>query len=240
MQRSSPATDESMLIVSIPTLRAKVAERLREALIGGRFPPGTRLVERELCEMMQISRGSLREALRELEHEGLVKSVPNKGLIVAVLDYRTAKQIYEVRAALESLVAGQFAKNADADQIRRLKKAIDNLKSASNAKSPAAMLEAKHQFDDILLEGAQNEVAASMLQTIKYRVAQLRITSLSRPGRGKVVMAEMEELYQAIAARDEKRARKASATHIENASVVALEYLKEAEEGSPTTKSPKK
>jgi GntR family transcriptional regulator, trigonelline degradation regulator len=222
--------DDSMRIVSTPTLRAKVAERLREAFVSGKFPPGARLVERELCEMMGVSRSSLREALRELEHEGLITVVPNRGPIVSVLDYKTAKAIYEVRAALESLAAGLFARNATVEQMRRLKKVIDTLESATRGKSTTAMLAAKQQFDEILMEGAANPIAAAMLQTVRLRVTQLRLTSLSHPSRSEVVGAEMRELYEAIISRDEQRARIASAIHIENAAATALQILKDSEE----------
>lgn len=220
---------DSMRIVSAPTLRAKVAERLREAFVSGQFPPGTRLVERELCEMMGVSRGSLREALREVEHEGLITVVPNRGPIVSVLDYETAKAIYEVRAALESLAAGLFARNASEDQIRRLKQTIDTLETAAHGNSTTAMLAAKHQFDDILMEGAANPVAAAMLQTVRHRVAQLRLLSMSHPDRLDRVAGEMRELYEAVRSRDAERARIASKTHIENAAATALQILKEAE-----------
>jgi DNA-binding GntR family transcriptional regulator len=222
--------DDSMRIVSTPTLRAKVAERLREALVNGKFRPGTRLVERKLCEMLGVSRGSVREALRELEHDGLITVVPNRGPIVSVLDYKTAKSIYEVRAALEGLAAAQFARNASPAQIRRLRKAIDALDAAIKRKSTVAMLAAKQQFDEVLMEGAANPVAAAMLNTVRLRVTQLRLLSLSQGSRSEVVLAEMQELYDAIVDRDEQRARKASETHIENAAAVALQVLEESGE----------
>ena len=80
------------------------------------------------------------------------------------------------------------------------------------------------------MEGAANPVAAAMLNTVRLRVTQLRLLSLSQGSRSEVVLAEMQELYDAIVDRDEQRARKASETHIENAAAVALQVLEESGE----------
>ncbi len=74
-------------------LRNKVVERLRSAISEQRLPQGSRLIERELCEMLGVSRTLVREALRQLEAEGLVTIIPNRGPAVALLDRKTAASI---------------------------------------------------------------------------------------------------------------------------------------------------
>ena len=123
----SIGTDTFMRVESLPNLREQVAERMRMAIATGRLPPGARLIERELCEMMGVSRTSLREALRELQADGLITNQHNKRLSVAVVTRGDAESIYEVRAVLEGLAARLFARNATTEQMAALRKSVERL-----------------------------------------------------------------------------------------------------------------
>src|SRR6187399_1033212 len=123
--------DNSMRISSVAApVRQQVLASFRSAILSGRFQPGDRLIEKELCELTGASRTSVREALRQLETEGLVDMVPNKGPIVASIDPQQARSIYQVRAALESLAGSLFATNATPAQIRMLEGAVADLSAA--------------------------------------------------------------------------------------------------------------
>src|SRR5687768_10346139 len=92
---------------NVPT-RDLVLRKLRDAILSGLFQPGQRLLERELVEQMGVSRTPIREALRKLELEGLVTTVPYKGPIVTLPTLEDARQLYEVRAALEGEAVALF------------------------------------------------------------------------------------------------------------------------------------
>src|ERR671938_580034 len=92
---------QTLRIEDVPTVRAMVAQKLREAIMSGRLKPGQRLVERELCEMMGVSRPSIREALRLLEADGLVNTVPHRGPVVSTISLAEARQPYDARAVPE-------------------------------------------------------------------------------------------------------------------------------------------
>jgi DNA-binding transcriptional MocR family regulator len=79
------------------TLRALAVDRLRQAIITGRFAGGDRLVERTLCDQLGVSRSVVREAIRYLEAEGLVETLSRSGPVVATLDWDQARQIYDIR-----------------------------------------------------------------------------------------------------------------------------------------------
>ena len=100
------------------TLRQQVLDVLRNAILEARFKPGDRLIERELCELTGVSRTSVREALRHLESEGLVRNIPNKGPTVATVGLEEAQQIYEMREALEGQAGRLFAQRAPAGEVR--------------------------------------------------------------------------------------------------------------------------
>lgn len=218
--------DRSLLIEAQPSLRELVADRIREGVVSGRFPPGHRLVERELCELTGVSRTSVREALRELESEGLVTVLPNRGPIVSIVGIETAEAIYQVRTMLEGLAARLFTRRATDVQIKTLEKAVTALDRVYRDYSAGAFLAAKAEFYRILLEGAGNEVAATMLRAIHTRVSLLRATSLSDPQRAQASMAEIRALLAAIKARDEEAAWRTCVEHIENAAEIALAVLR--------------
>src|SRR3970040_1259795 len=90
---------------SAAPLRRQVLEELRRSIIAGRLAPGARLVERQLIAMMGVSRTVIREALRQLESEGLITMIPNKGPAVRELTLQEAKDLYGIRAVLEGLAA---------------------------------------------------------------------------------------------------------------------------------------
>jgi DNA-binding GntR family transcriptional regulator len=217
--------DRSLRVISGPNLREQVAAKLREAITQGQFRPGARLIERELCDMLGVSRTSLREALRELEAEGLVTNIPNRGPIVAKISIAMAESIFQVRAVLEALAARLFTQRATSDQIKALAKAVDGIGEAYKSPEYSSLVVAKKEFYRVLFEGAQNEVVAMTLTTIRLRISQLRGTSLLEPDRAKASMEEYWELVSAIKARDEEAAHNISLRHVNNAARSALAIL---------------
>src|SRR4029079_1667184 len=112
-------TIESLRIETPATLRELALDRLRSAIVAGTFQPGGRLVERTLCEQVGVSRSVIREGIRHLEREALVE-MGKQGPIVATLDGDDARQIYDIRALLESAAVADCAARADAATKDRL------------------------------------------------------------------------------------------------------------------------
>jgi DNA-binding GntR family transcriptional regulator len=108
-----------MDLVRPETLRHQVEHVLRQAIVSGRLAPGARLIERELCESLSVSRTSIREALRRLEAEKLVRIVPHKGPMVAVMTRQEASELYAIRGLLEGFAAAGFTRHADDASVAR-------------------------------------------------------------------------------------------------------------------------
>src|SRR5688572_17204998 len=178
-KRESIVNIDDMRIVSeaSPTRRL-VTTKLTEGIVQGRFKPGDRLIERELCEMLGVSRTSLREALRELERDGLIENIPNKGPIVARMSPQKIQGIYEVRAALESLAVRLFTQRAGDDEIAELEAALEELGAAFADFTPERFFAAAKRFYGTLLQGARNETLESALGLIYTRVSQLRLLAI--------------------------------------------------------------
>ncbi|WP_100812288.1 GntR family transcriptional regulator [Microbacterium sp. BR1] len=200
--------------VMTDSIRERVIDTIREQIMSQRLAPGERLIERELCELTGASRASVREALRQLESDGLVTGVPQRGVVVARLSLDDALSIYEVRSALEGVVASSFVRLATLDERERLFAASEKLKGVTESR---AILQAKADFYHILFEGARNPVAEQFLKSLQARVNLMRITSLSAPGRIADSVEEIAQIVRAIRARDPEAAAAAAQFHVRQA-----------------------
>ena len=210
MPKSSPLPRRSSALAAIPKaaapLRRQVLDELRQSIIAGRLNPGERLVERELIAIMGVSRTVIREALRQLESEGLVAIVPNKGPVVRALTVEEARDIYAIRAVLEGLAARLFTEQAGDAQIARLDRALSTVEKAYDSGDAGSMLETKNNFYEVLFEGAKSETLASMLAILHGRIWRWRGLGLTHPNRSqerdRQSLKNLRALVQAIGARD--------------------------------------
>ena len=222
---------ESLRVERAPApIRSRVLDNLRQAILERELVPGQRLIERELVELTGVSRTSIREALRELAAEGLVTTIPNKGTVVAEVTAEEARQLYQVRSALEALAGRLFVENATPAQRRALTNALRAVERAA-AKGSPAMLAAKDKFYDVLFEGGGNEALRSIAGTLHARVNLLRSLSLSMPGRSAESLAELAEIVAAVQANDADAAAKACSHHVEAAGMAGFSALTEESAG---------
>lgn len=145
MNGRTPPIDFKVVKAAAP-VRHSVTESIRNSIAVGYFTAGQRITERDLCEMTGVSRTAVREALRQLESEGLVEVVPHRGPIVARLKPEQAEGIYQVRVELEGLACELFARNATDEDIEALKAAFEVLKQGDKVTDPLERLQAKNAF----------------------------------------------------------------------------------------------
>ncbi|BBK36746.1 GntR family transcriptional regulator [Allostella sp. ATCC 35155] len=223
---TAPAPDLSMRVASVAApVRRQVAKVLREAITSGRFGQGQRLVEKELCELLGVSRPSVREALRELESEGLIEIIPNRGPLVKRLTAADAASVYQVRAALEAMAARLFVECASDEQVADLEGSVEALAAAYATQDVAQILAAKQVFYDVLITGTGNNVLRSLLRSLNDRITMLRRVTLSSPTRAAESIREIRDIMAAIRRRDADAAFAASLHHIQEAAKVALAGL---------------
>jgi DNA-binding GntR family transcriptional regulator len=189
---------------SAAPLRHQVLDFLRHSIISGRLTPGSRLIERELIEMMDVSRTVIREALRQLETEGLVATIANKGPVVRELSSAEAKDLYAIREVLVGLAARLFVVNANADQIDELHNALDEVTRCYEGGGPAKILQAKNSFYDVLVAGAGSESLSSMISILHARISRWRALGLTHPkrssNRSRESVAALRTMFAAIKA----------------------------------------
>lgn len=211
------------------TLRALAVDRLRQAIITGRFASGARLVERSLCDQLGVSRSVVREAIRYLEAEGLVETAPRGGPVVATLDWPRARQIYEIRRLLEADAAAACARLADAAVKARLKAALAELQASFEDAAPQRLHAATGRFYEVIFQAAGHDIAWEIVQRLNGRISRLRALTLATTNRRISGPAHMARICAAICDNDAGRAAQAVRDHLGDAAEIARTLL----EGAP-------
>jgi DNA-binding GntR family transcriptional regulator len=213
-------------------LRQQVLDGLRQAIIDGRLKPGARLIERELTDMMGVSRTVIREALRQLESEGLIAIIPNKGPVVRELTLAEAKDLYSIRAVLEGFAARLFVENAGDAELKLLAQALDVVVGAYERGNAQEVLETKNRFYDALFEGAGSETLSSMLATLHARIWRWRALGLSHPQRtakrSKESIEGLRAILSSIRKRDAEAAEKLMREEAQHAAAEIMRLIEVA------------
>ncbi|HEY2873954.1 MAG TPA: GntR family transcriptional regulator [Reyranella sp.] len=152
------------------TLRARIAERLRAAILAGDIPPGAPLVETALSERFDVSRGPLREALRQLIEEGLVVTVPYTGTHVAALSVDDIHEIYSLRTALEIFAIEQLWERRDERFRHELVKRNDTLIATIDAGDDRASIETELAFHGLVYEASGHRLLQRTWASLRGRL----------------------------------------------------------------------
>lgn len=207
------------------TLREIALDRMRRAIISGLFEPGERLVERTLCDQLGVSRSVIREVIRHLEAEGLVEMLAKQGPIVARLDWNDARQIYDIRASLESTAVADCARVADEKVKAGLRRALDELDRCSHQNSPPGILDATTEFYSIIFDAAGHNIAWDIVSRLNGRISRLRVMTLSTANRTISGPAQIRKIFAAIERNDPDAAAEACRAHVTVAASIAQTLL---------------
>lgn len=215
-----------------PTQRQMAEERIRTEIVAGVLLPGQRLTDRALCALAGVGRTTVREAIRQLESEGLVTVIPHRGPMVAVLSEQEARDLYELRAMLEGQAGRLCALRGHPTHAASMHHAVERLDAARCAGQISGVINANAEFYAALTAGARNEALRQALVTIHNRMALFRFSSTRWPGRTERSVAELRAIAKAITARDADAAEAACIRHIEAAAELALLVLTERAQGA--------
>lgn len=227
---SEPEKDkvQQLFLTPIPreqrTLREIAMDHLRNAILKLELKPGDRLIERNLCAQLGVSRTIIREAIRGLEGEGLL-SKDIRGPIVRQPTRQELEQIYELRAILESMAAAHCAARASDSQIATLSKCLEEIDRCYSEKNTLEIIRYTDDFYEKMFLFAECTVAWELVQKLKGRISVYRSITISSTNRKNSGMTEMHAILNAIKKRDAKKASIASSHHIETASGIALKEI---------------
>lgn len=207
-------------------LRDEVFNTLREKILKGVYKPGERLMEIHLADQLGVSRTPIREAIRMLELEGLVKMVPRKGAQVAKISKEDLQDVLEVRKALDTLSVKLACERITEDEIKLLNNAEREFEKALASKDVREIAEADVAFHDVIHAATKNGRLKSMISNLAERIYRYRFEYIKQQSDGgKTLMLEHREIMRCIESRDVESAVKATEIHIDNQEISISEQL---------------
>ena len=190
----------------------------------GALLPGDRLRETELAERLSVSRTPVREAIRQLETDGLVTHAPRQGATIRSLDYAEVVELYEMRAVLEATaaqLAARVASDIELDELQELNAEL------SATKDPQEAARLNRIFHATLFDIAKNRFLTKSMQALQKALFILGPTTLSEGSRAQDAVGEHAKVLDALSARDGEAAEAAMRTHIEASQRVRIRTLRD-------------
>lgn len=199
------------------SLRGKVFQKIREEILNGVYQDGDELREITIGEKLGVSRTPVREALRQLELEGLVTIVPNKGAYVTAITQKDVKDIYKIRSLLEGLCARWATKNITDKQIEELEEILllseFHLSRQGNTRAKQVS-ELDGKFHKVLYEASNSRILEHLLTDFHKYVKMARQMSVGTPDRAEQSIEEHRAILDAIKAKDADEAEKLADAHV--------------------------
>lgn len=216
------------------SLQTIIEARLRRDIIDGVFPPGASLIERELTERYEVSRGPIREVLRALEVQGLVVRHRTKGMRVASLSLEEMSEIYEIRIALETLAVTRAASLVDSGGVARVLAAHDELEKTGNAVSVDTdlWLRLNNEFHCAVYAEANAPILLDLIRQLMVRVEGYTRLYLEDPAHIGQSVAEHEQMLAAFLSGDVTECVRLTRAHMELAGEIMSAQLKRLAPGS--------
>lgn len=208
------------------SLHDEVATALRDRIFAGELGPGMFLDEVQLAEQMKISRTPLREALKVLTAEGLVRHEPRRGCFVNEVTEQDLDEIFPVIALLEGRCAFEAARNATDADLAALEALHDKLNKHAKAKRINDYYDANFAIHEAIITLANNRWLASVITDLRKIVKLARLQQLHAPGRLEQSLSEHMAVYAALKARDAEGAEAAMRTHLTRQRVALREVAR--------------
>lgn len=197
--------------------------RIITEIRAGKLRPGDRLTETDLAARFGISRTPVREAIRQLESDGLVSHVPRVGATIRKLDYAEISELYDMRTVLEGTAARFAARAASAVELEELEDLNAHLAQVGSGRQA---FELNAQFHQAVLHAARNRFLIKSVSAINTTMLILGPSTLLEEERAGAAVREHQELITALRARDEQAAERIMQRHIEGGQRARLRLLR--------------
>lgn len=198
------------------SLSAKVFHAIREDILNGTYKANDELKEKNIGDELGVSRTPVREALRQLELEGLVHIIPNKGAFVEGVSLQDIKDIYEIRALLEGLCARWAAERITQEQVEELEETVFLSDFHFSKENWDQILELDNRFHEIVYEACASKELTRVLRDYHHYLQRIRRITLEEKNRAQDSINEHRAIAEALKARDAKTAEKCARLHIRN------------------------
>lgn len=232
MADASPRSNDQAMSGDAPVPSSeRVYQALRHRILAGMLEPGSRLVELQLATEFTVSRTPVREALKRLTAEGLIRVDPVRGIVVSDVDARELEEIFVVREVLDGLAARLAAGRVSSTDLTKLHLLMDMMRDAVRTGQWEGMVQANIKFHDVLHQAAGNERLRHLTRNLLDFVRRFSNEAFASQERAAEVLAEHEEIIRAMELRDPDLAEKVARRHVESArEYIASQYLSQSVE----------
>ena len=214
------------------TLRERILETIRDAIMSGALKPGEKVAEPELATRFGISRTPIREAFRQLESEGYLTVIPRKGALVAYFSAKDVEEFYALKSILEGYAARKACSRLSTREINKLEAINEKLREIADEGDVRHFFKVHNSFHDLFIRGAGNEKLHEMIAALLKKFQRLRLASLSKPGRMRISVEEHEKIIEAFRSRDAVLAEMLVQKNAEYGGKVLIEEDEDAEASS--------
>lgn len=212
------------------SLHAEAVHELREMIIGGKLQPGDRLVESELCELFDISRTPLREAIKVLDKEGLIDLRPNRGARVSEISPVELTELFEFVSNLERIAVELAIERMEDKSLSRLRKMHDKMITLFKRDQRRECFQMDFELHNYIVSLSGNSILQETHQNLMTRTRRGRYMALFSQVRWDEAMAEHEDLMEAIERKDSDLAGKLMRSHVTKTGVVVRQSIAPDEE----------
>lgn len=208
-------------------LKDVVYESLRKTLIEGKIPVGERFIEKEYSDRLNISRTPVRDSLKQLEAEGLIKYVPRTGVIVNRITRDDVIEIYKIRNSLELLVATESMKHITQTDAENLYKLLDMTELANKEGKTDEVIHLFTKFNNQLYDLSNMKILPTMISNLNSYLHRFRIISIEDSSRREKALLEHKQIIDAIVAKDRYLAEMIIKKHLYDSLDVVLQKIEE-------------
>ena len=195
--------DPSIEIPKQNSLSTLARCEIERRILGGEYPPGSKLIEADLAGELRVSRGPVREAFRALEQTGLVRSEQNRGVFVRQVSLAEANEIYEVRAALEGMIGRLAALRIRPERVEKVREVVKKMHAVGRMRDGAAYFPLNVEFHELLAEAAGNKALHANYRRVVNELDLYRRETLSRSAENiPISTKEHEAILNAVARGD--------------------------------------
>ncbi|ARP83609.1 GntR family transcriptional regulator [Bordetella genomosp. 8] len=223
---------ETSFEIARPSLHDQVVSRLRALLIEGVIPPGKKLNERELCELLKISRTPLREAIKLLASEGLVDLLPNRGAIAVDLTEADVHHAFELLSELEGLAGELACRRITAEELAALQSLHARMLASYVEKDLSTYYQLNASIHRAIIKAAKNPLLERTYQTINTRVQALRFNTNHDKAKWERAVGDHVKMMDALDARDAQMLRHLLTQHLRDKADVVIAQLRIRRQGT--------
>ncbi len=199
------------------SLRAQVFSEIERAILDGNLKAGDSLIELKLSQELGVSRTPVREALRQLELEGLVKTIPNKGAIVIGVSQKDIEDIYTLRMVLEGLAARWAAQNITDEELERLENVVELQEFYAEKNDVLQVWQLDNKFHEIIFSACNSRIMTHTLMGFHHYIQKAREMSFQTSGRPTLAASEHRKILDALKKHDGDSSEFLTSEHVRQA-----------------------